>query len=146
MKRQIFFVFLLVLCLGLMAQQVDWYDMKFEKGVGTLTIKNYSFDQIWETTIKTLIMDKAKILVAEKGGKVINAQKDKSFSASNYQIQIVFIENEDSVSLIATTECQSEDRARRDGLYALASKIGDNKAREKLEKRIFEKLIANLSK
>ena len=145
MKRQIFFVFLLVLCLGLMAQQADWYDMKFEKGVGTLTIKNYSFDQIWETTIKTLIMDKAKILVAEKGGKVINAQKDKSFSASNYQIQIVFIENVDSVSLIATTE-HAEDLKKRDGLYALAGKIQENKTSEKLEKRIFEKLITNLSK
>ena len=145
MKRQIFFVFLLVLCLGLMAQQADWYDMKFEKGVGTLTIKNYSFDQIWETMIKTLLMNKYKISVIEKESKIISAYKDP-VASYNHRMQIVFIENEDSVSLIATTECQSEDRARRDGLYALASKIGDNKAREKLEKRIFEKLIANLSK
>jgi len=141
MKRQIFFVFLLVLCLGLMAQQADWYDMKFEKGAGTLIIKNYSFDQIWETMIKTLLMNKYKISVIEKESKIINAYKDP-VASYNHRIQIVFIENEGSINLMATTE----PLRKMEGLEGFAQQIGGNKAHKKLEKKLFEKLIANLSK
>ena len=141
MKRQIFFVFLLVLCLGLMAQQADWYDMKFEKGAGTLIIKNYSFDQIWETMIKTLLMNKYKISVIEKESKIISAYKDP-VASYNHRIQIVFIENEGSINLMTTTE----PLRKMEGLEGFAQQIGGNKAHKKLEKKLFEKLIANLSK
>ena len=142
MKRQIFFAFLLVLCLGLMAQQADWsYKMEFEKGIGTLTITGKDFDKIWETMIKTLLMEKYKISVIEKESKIISAYKDP-VASYNHRIQIVFIENEGSINLMATTE----PLRKREGLEGFAQNIGGNKAHEKLEKKLFEKLIANLSK
>jgi len=137
MRQVVVALIFLLISLNLGAQSGDWYEIKFEKGIGTMLIKNRDFDTVWNASLQSLALDKFKIRVAEKEGKTINAYKDPSFSY-NYEIQITFMVEEGSVSVMAFTA----PLRKYDGLGGLLQQAASEK---RYVQKFFDKLIKTLA-
>jgi hypothetical protein len=123
-----------------LAQNKPW-SAEYDKGVGTAMFQNVTLDQAWSAAVKTLMQHKYQVRSSEKESGTLRATRQEL--ASYHHALNLFFET-DGTSVKVTASC--DPLIKGEGLDGLIQKSGQRKNHEKIERKFFEYLAAELYK
>lgn len=113
------------------------YSCKFEKGIGECIFTSVSLDEVWTTAVKVLMLNKYRIVSAEKQSSVINAEV-RPFVAWNYDLSLYFEQRGKDVSITASV---LQMKKTQGDLLAAIGHMGIEKQCHEEEKKFFDKVV-----
>lgn len=131
----------MVFCCLAIGQEKPW-SAEYEKGVGGAVFQNVTLDQAWSSAVKTLMMDKYRVWGAEKTSGTLTAER-RPAAAYNHILSLFF--EQDGAIVRITASCEPLKKA--EGLMAFTQQgKAMNKAHEKIQRKFFDALAAELYK